>query len=1215
MMIRFQLHWFFTLFILYSNTLFAVPSQEISIAPAEDWIVSKEFELPKVIPEDIIENGVHYLLTDEQISIEKNKPVRYYRHYAEVITNQKGLEYSSQIQVRFDPAYQSLIFHALRIVREGKVIDKLTTADIKVLQRERELEELIYNGDLSANIILDDVRIGDVIEYSFTIVGDNPIYNGLFSYRVFTQWRVPLEQQYFRLLWRKEEPVYVKSINTDIKISENKRNEYTEYVFEASDSKPLAINSEAPLWYYPYGQVIFSESASWSDVINWAVPLYKDALMERDGVAEVVKTIIATTTNKEEQIIAALRYVQEEIRYMGIETGENSHRPSPAFETLKRRYGDCKDKVVLYISILDELGVNAYPALVNTDITKMLGELPPYVDAFNHVIVLIESEGKTYWFDPARQYQYGSIEEIYQPNLGFALIVRPEITGLTKINSGGKSGLIVNEKFDLTQGAGNIAKYTSTSEYYGYRAERQRNQIAAYGLADLEKRFTDFYKVYYPGIERKGKLSINSKSAYDRLILNEDFEIHNFWETDEENNKYIAEFYANLISTEIKKPDQLHRNSPYRLKFPNNIRQNIEIKFDSGEWWFEDDNYVDNNQFFLFEYNAKFNKTERVLQLQYHLEVKSDSVAVGALEAYLEALDNAWGYTNYSIFDYINPSLAAPNDEEELDLKSMLFVSIFAGYCLAVLFAILSWRLETRKQAIDDNAIFYPVSLIKLYVLSVVTFGIYMIYWFYRNWKYVKENEASAIMPIARGIFSCLWYYPLYRKLVQNFEDGEPTHKPPSKVLAVLLAVFYFITTIVSNVDYIGVPFMILAPLLIVPLANYINHIRQNDMSVFLSNSRWKFRHYLLTVFFVPVIVPIYGGELNLLPSSKVVDGRFVWEHDLKFMQRKGIVSADEEIILFYSDANLDIRDDGSGFTKTQVFSYWVGDDDNLEIRRAALKDVKEIRTSFAKEWAENTTFTIVLGNGSEFVLYASTESGKDRVFDQVLRERWLLEKESSGNDESIYRLNQAEWLKQKRDVRPSIFNEWLVKASESGSIEAQYQLGISLLSSFNGKDGEEQGLKLICDAAEKGHPGAALFLGDLYSKGIHFPKDPAQAVRLYEQALLHKHRSAPERLAWHLSTLKDKGLRDGARAVEIILNDLGKKRTSKKLIVLAAAYAEIGDFEKSIEVQKEALSLGKKETAGDSDQRKFLDSYLSGKAWRETWTDEQYKMIEYLPY
>ena len=40
---------------------------------------------------------------------------------------------------------------------------------------------------------------------------------------------------------------------------------------------------------------------------------------------------------------------------------------------------------------------------------------------------------------------------------------------------------------------------------------------------------------------------------------------------------------------------------------------------------------------------------------------------------------------------------------------------------------------------------YYPVSTTKLVVLSILTGGLYEIYWFYKNWKWIKQRDGSSI--------------------------------------------------------------------------------------------------------------------------------------------------------------------------------------------------------------------------------------------------------------------------------------------------------------------------------------------------------------------------------------------------------------------------------------------------------------------------------------
>ncbi|MDP2396488.1 MAG: DUF4234 domain-containing protein [bacterium] len=45
----------------------------------------------------------------------------------------------------------------------------------------------------------------------------------------------------------------------------------------------------------------------------------------------------------------------------------------------------------------------------------------------------------------------------------------------------------------------------------------------------------------------------------------------------------------------------------------------------------------------------------------------------------------------------------------------------------------------------------------KFILLSVITFGIYELVWFYRNWKFLKSEQNLKITPLLRTIFASIF--------------------------------------------------------------------------------------------------------------------------------------------------------------------------------------------------------------------------------------------------------------------------------------------------------------------------------------------------------------------------------------------------------------------------------------------------------------------------
>ena len=82
------------------------------------------------------------------------------------------------------------------------------------------------------------------------------------------------------------------------------------------------------------------------------------------------------TGNKtdEQKVLSALHFVQDEVRYMGIEMGVNSHKPHAPDAVFAQRFGDCKDKTYLFCTLLQGMNIPAYPVLVNTGFKQRLFE-------------------------------------------------------------------------------------------------------------------------------------------------------------------------------------------------------------------------------------------------------------------------------------------------------------------------------------------------------------------------------------------------------------------------------------------------------------------------------------------------------------------------------------------------------------------------------------------------------------------------------------------------------------------------------------------------------------------------------------------------------------------------------------------------------------------------------------------------------------------------
>ena len=91
---------------------------------------------------------------------------------------------------------------------------------------------------------------------------------------------------------------------------------------------------------------------------------------------------------------------------------------------------------------------------------------------------------------------------------------------------------------------------------------------------------------------------------------------------------------------------------------------------------------------------------------------------------------------------------------------------------------------EIQLVSTPSTPAFFPVSLTKFFLLSLCTLGLYQVYWFYKNWYFVKRREKSDILPALRSLFGVIFCYWLLKRVSEQSvaSGGKPL---PAGLLAI----------------------------------------------------------------------------------------------------------------------------------------------------------------------------------------------------------------------------------------------------------------------------------------------------------------------------------------------------------------------------------------------------------------------------------------------
>ncbi len=628
---------------------FAV-QKEYEIGPPPEWVEQITPAEAPAVPLGQVSQGVYYLLSDMQTRVEAHDKVLY-RHYAKKAINENGVEEIAHVEIRFDPAYQTLTLHSINVRRGGRVLSKLKVSAVKVLQREKELEYRIYDGSKTANVFLDDVRVGDVVEYAYTLRGSNPVFGNRLFGQFDLQWKVPIHRLYGRLLWPAGRELYLAHHNTDLKPSVRERNGYREYRWHAQGLSAMVVEDGAPGWYDPYAWVQWGEFKDWGSVARWAQPLYRIPDSLSPPLQTEIKRISRLSAAPGERLLAVLHFVQHEIRYLGVEIGAGSHAPNLPQVVLERRFGDCKDKSLLMVTMLNALGVEAQPALVNTSLRRGVRDLQPTPAAFNHVLVHTRLDGCEYWLDPTRAPQKGDLAHLYQPDYGYALVVDAATQDLTPMSSTAASVYkrTIHAVFDTHAGLDQPVQYTITSILEGASAEALRNTLASENREELQKQYLNFYARYYPNISMKAPFSVTEEENANRLTLVEQYIIPNFWKHSDKEKRREAEIYSPDVDDYLQRPRDSVRHAPLSVAYPVDLTHTTEVQLPET-WDIKPEQTTVDDPAFHFEH--RISAKDKLVVLTDRFRSRVDDIAASETTRYAANLERALDTVGYRLYKY-----------------------------------------------------------------------------------------------------------------------------------------------------------------------------------------------------------------------------------------------------------------------------------------------------------------------------------------------------------------------------------------------------------------------------------------------------------------------------------------------------------------------------------------------------------------------------------
>ncbi len=433
------------------------------------------------------------------------------------VVAQSAIEDWSTVSSVWAPWYEDRPTIQARVITRDGTVHQLDAAAISEAPAPEESLD-IFSDNRVIRAPLPAVAEGSVVEQVITRKQRSPIPGaGMADAFEFGSW-VPIQKARLVIDAPAGLPINV----------ENQTSPKLEAVKKSVDSREISTWETGPLaaieffeWNLPTDlaprpYIAFSTGKSWQDLAAKFVTIVERQIAATP-LAEEAKQAAGNETTRAGKIAAVLAYVQKHVRYAGVELGEGSIIPRTPGSVLQNRYGDCKDKATLVVSLLRANGIPANVVLLRAGNDLDVNPRLPGLGLFNHAIVRVTGVPEV-WIDPTDEFSRAGELPIMDQGR-HVLVVDPKTTQLVTTPDTDGAGNYVLESRSvklLEEGKGSIVE---TSEPRGAQESAMRRYYATSEKKAYRDALEEYVERYY------GAKSLKNVDATDPHDLSKPFRL------------------------------------------------------------------------------------------------------------------------------------------------------------------------------------------------------------------------------------------------------------------------------------------------------------------------------------------------------------------------------------------------------------------------------------------------------------------------------------------------------------------------------------------------------------------------------------------------------------------------------------------------------------------------------------------------------------------
>ena len=369
-------------------------------------------------------------LEDHKFTIKKDGRIETALRKVFRVDKQDAVEEWSSFEYSFRPWHQDSPELRARVIGKDGTVKWLDTKTISTAPT-RQFDASIFSDERVLRAPLPAVAVGSIVEWEVLLRDRTPLFEAGNARRVSAPTSVPINR--FHVVIDAEPGVELRLASQLIPSSAIRRASSANgdrVECELASLQPNEkFDSNLPFDTSSSPYLAFSTGRSWQAIASKYSQIVSDKVSGHD--LKAVMEGIDLNGSPLELAARLTERLHKLVRYTGVEFGEAAIIPATVGETIKRGYGDCKDKSTLLVAMLRAAGLKADVALLNSGFGVDIEVGLPGFGHFNHAIVHVAANPPL-WIDAtAADTRVGYLPTADEGRL--ALIANGSATSLTTI--------------------------------------------------------------------------------------------------------------------------------------------------------------------------------------------------------------------------------------------------------------------------------------------------------------------------------------------------------------------------------------------------------------------------------------------------------------------------------------------------------------------------------------------------------------------------------------------------------------------------------------------------------------------------------------------------------------------------------------------------------------------------------------------------------------